>query len=149
MKNKKLFIVAFVLVVIIVIGFIVFNKSQPHKFAVINGWVFEIQTDQGIKNFMVRFGSWPGNAGKIINEEELIEFTKTGKWIPPFEKHSKEEWAQNCFFNNFEDCDYGYSENLMLNYLQDSGINGQIANAYIGYFKIACSGVTFPKATNP
>lgn len=144
MKNKKLFLVAFILVAVIIVGFFVFNRlKQPSHFAVVNGWLFEINTDQGLKKFMIRFGSFPNNSGKIVTESELVSLTKTEKWVPPFEQHTKEDWARNCFYTNFEDCDYGYAENLMLNYLQENGINGDIVNAYVGYFMIANSGLNF------
>ncbi len=190
MKNKKIFIVALIFVAIIVVGFFVFNKSQPpSRFAAINGWLFEIKTDQGIEKFMVRFGSWPNNTGKVITEDELIKLIRTGKWTPPFEKHSKEEWLAQCdkrqeqkrdcseeawqsecsgsdaksCLASFEywqqqceiwntnlmscyDSQYEDYEPIMLSYLQENGIEGEIINSYVGYFMVAGSGLNFPKA---
>ena len=127
---------------------------------------------------------------RVFNEDQLIELTRTGEWVEPFEKHTLEEWESQCdqqddllkhckpadfdsecsensnqkncqsydywllqcisYNERFSTCQglpYEMYESLMLSYMQQNDIDGEIVNKYVGYFMIAGSGVDFPDET--
>ncbi len=91
-----------------------------------------------------------------MTENELIESTRTGKWVPPFEKYTIEEMKSGQCTTKYpkqdEGCpawrqwlsQYADYENILTSYMKNNNISGEVVNAYVGYFKISDSGVKFP-----
>jgi len=59
---------------------------------ILSGWLFEVETDTGVQKFLAT-----GNEGnEVMNELEILEWTRYDSWQEPSLVWTLEEWSADC-----------------------------------------------------
>lgn len=146
--KKGILIAAILVALILLIGTLIFIKygqnKEGSKTATMGGWLFQINAPEGIEHILIRDD---GEDINILNEQEIIAFTKVSNWTEPFESWSQSDWINYVHTGNMcslndegnEICmllPYERYKILLTEYMEKNSINGTIVDSKVANFYI-------------